>query len=654
MTNRQLSPLSRPKSHAMRNQVEPVLIQSSSHWKAPVPYIFSCILWLILSIGSITFIPFATQAAGLNDTGQDDCFNGAELVPCMENNTGDNSPYPRQDGQYGWDARARASQLEKIGGGMAGFDFTALDTNGNPTTPASGARPHPCVRDNVTGLMWEVGLHNMNRSYTWNEANSYVDAVNTASLCGYKDWRLPMPQELVGILNYGLDYTARIDARYFPNTTFSFFWSSSQDANVSDGAWSVHPYYGYVDYHVSEKLAIRLVRGGQVFGSFVEKGDGTVTDTSTELMWAKCSEGQTVPTCTSTNFPTTMNWSYALDAAKNSQLGGHNDWRLPNLKELQSLVDYSRSSPAINPTHFPNTLNNFFWTSTGDLNSVWSVNFGNGLVSSSGRSGSYAVRLVRGGQSFDYLAPINGSCGTANDQSLNSTPTSGFCSAGTPSLVSGSGPWNWICSGSNGGASANCSASVAQPYVDIKVNGQDGHLTIPENTKITLTLFLNPGSWAGRTVDTWVEAETPFGIYYYSQDRLWQQGLPFRFANGQLANLSGQVILNDYKVPAGSYKVTFAVDDNYNGSIENGSIERTWKDSVEITSKKDQSSVGCRGLWHPDQWYNIGIAEENVVACRGPRGPLFGNMQEAHVCEATGWSVTTQSTDGCSEPPDGT
>ena len=60
-------------------------------------------------------------------------------------------------------------------------------------------------------------------------------------------------------------------------------------------------------------------------------------------MWAKCSEGQSGTNCTGD--AKTMNWSAALTAANNSNLGGYNDWRLPNFKELQALVDYSRYDP---------------------------------------------------------------------------------------------------------------------------------------------------------------------------------------------------------------------------------------------------------------------------------------------------------------------
>ncbi|CAK0762745.1 exported hypothetical protein [Gammaproteobacteria bacterium] len=145
-------------------------------------------VWAILVLAWLGLVPLAHAA--LNDTGQDTCFDGARLVACTEANTGDNAANPRQDGRYGRDAQARAGQLAKTGGGMAGFDFTALDASGHPTIPKSGATPHPCVKDNVTGLTWEVktadgGLHDQDKTYTWDNAPSYVAAVNAAGVQGH-------------------------------------------------------------------------------------------------------------------------------------------------------------------------------------------------------------------------------------------------------------------------------------------------------------------------------------------------------------------------------------------------------------------------------------------------------------------------------------
>ena len=87
---------------------------------------------------------------------------------------------------------------------------------------------------------------------------------------------------------------------------------------------------------------------------FIDNGDGTVSDTTTGLMWQKATA------------PGTYTWQQALAYCENLVLpaGGYSDWRLPDRNELQSLVDYSRYNPAINTTYFPNTVASYYWSST--------------------------------------------------------------------------------------------------------------------------------------------------------------------------------------------------------------------------------------------------------------------------------------------------
>jgi Protein of unknown function (DUF1566) len=89
-------------------------------------------------------------------------------------------------------------------------------------------------------------------------------------------------------------------------------------------------------------------------------------------------------------------WIAAINAAN---LGGHNDWRIPNVKELQSIVDYSRIGPAANV--LGSTAAEFYWSSTshaGSSSFAWFVNFFGGDVSLGGKGASLRVRAVRGGR----------------------------------------------------------------------------------------------------------------------------------------------------------------------------------------------------------------------------------------------------------------
>lgn len=142
-------------------------------------------------------------------------------------------------------------------------------------------------------------------------------------------------------------------------------------------------------------------------------GDGTVTDTRTGLMWKQCLEGQDAASNCAGN-GTTMDWQAALAHAEAHTFAGYSDWRLPNRKELESLVERCRRSPAINQEIFNNTPSSNVWSGSpyaGDSNGVWGVHFGYGYAiaysSSDGRNFGSRVRLVRAGQSFAPLFPIS-------------------------------------------------------------------------------------------------------------------------------------------------------------------------------------------------------------------------------------------------------
>ena len=141
---------------------------------------------------------------------------------------------------------------------------------------------------------------------------------------------------------------------------------------------------------------------------FTVNANGTVTQTTTGLMWKQCNEGLSGANC-ATGTVTYLTWSDALLAARNSTFAGYTDWRLPNKQELESLVDDSCFA-AINDTVFPNTVADWTWTSTtlaAGPASAWIVFFGHGDSNASNKAGDdVAVRLVRGGQSFDALAAV--------------------------------------------------------------------------------------------------------------------------------------------------------------------------------------------------------------------------------------------------------
>ncbi len=168
--------------------------------------------------------------------------------------------------------------------GHAGFSFTKLSAAGAPL--AASAANWSCVKDNVTGLIWEVkttdgGMHDSSNTYTWynpyintnggdagtesgaDDTDSFVKAVNAASLCGASDWRMPTIDELVSIVDYSASEPS-IDTAFFPNNTSSgYYWSSSPKASNSDYALDVRFSNGFPRYHSKQNgFHVRLVRSG--------------------------------------------------------------------------------------------------------------------------------------------------------------------------------------------------------------------------------------------------------------------------------------------------------------------------------------------------------------------------------------------------------
>lgn len=135
---------------------------------------------------------------------------------------------------------------------------------------------------------------------------------------------------------------------------------------------------------------------------FLLNPDGTVTDLTTELVWSRCAFGQSWDSGKCVGEPTQLNWLDAHLAARDFVLGGRGDWRVPNIKELNSIVDIA-CSPALNTNIFgkisdTNKLN--FWTSTivtTDDREAYGIQFDSARDYSFVKVMPISVRFVRGG-----------------------------------------------------------------------------------------------------------------------------------------------------------------------------------------------------------------------------------------------------------------
>jgi len=257
----------------------------------------------------------------------------------------------------------------------------------------------PDYKDNGNGTITDL-----NTGLTWVKARgekmTWDDAVAGAAKCragGFSDWRMPAIKELYSLINFngGCGGTEANSRPYLDTKHFDFVYGdTSKGVRIIDCQdWSATQYTGktmggnatvfgvnFADGRIkgypkafpngrSARMYARYVRGNPAYGKndFHDNGDGTLTDRATGLMWQKADSGKG------------LNWEEALawvQVKNREKYLGHNDWRLPDTKELQSIVDYTRSptatqSPAISPLFQVTQLSDgeypFFWTSTTHL-----------------------------------------------------------------------------------------------------------------------------------------------------------------------------------------------------------------------------------------------------------------------------------------------
>jgi len=287
------------------------------------------------------------------DTGQTHCFNDSQSIIC-----------PTSGGEfYGQDAQYQGN-------------VSSYTNNGDGT-----------ITDNVTGLMWQKDPGD---KIYYSEA---VDGAESFDLAGYTDWRAPTIKELYSLMDFqGTDPSADAseeDITPFIDTDyFDFQYGDTQTGDrLIDSQWVTSTVYksttmndqecffgvNFADGRIkcyptsSGKKYFAIYVRGDSYGEndFANNNDGTVSDKSTGLVWQQTDNG------------TPILWKNALPYCESLELADQTDWRLPNVKELQSIVDYDRSpnitnSPAIHPVFQSTIIKNeadqddygFYWTST--------------------------------------------------------------------------------------------------------------------------------------------------------------------------------------------------------------------------------------------------------------------------------------------------
>lgn len=299
--------------------------------------------------------------------------------------------------------------------------FYGQDANYEGNQPSYQDNGDGTITDLVTGLMWVKTPDMDNDSdIDVDDKMSYeesIAAADTFSLAGYNDWRLPSIKEMYSLIIFsgldpsGYEGTSTEDLVPFINTDYFDFAYGDLNAgeriidaqmastniyvgttmngdetmfgvNFADGRIKGYGTGSMPGQTQAKQFYVMYVRGNTNYGvnEFVDNGDGTITDNATGLMWTQNDNGEG------------LLWEDALSFAENYSYAGHSDWRLPNVKELQGIVDYTRSpstsnSAAIDPIFNCSQITDeggninypFYWSGTTHAN--WHENAPGGFGS---------------------------------------------------------------------------------------------------------------------------------------------------------------------------------------------------------------------------------------------------------------------------------
>ena len=213
------------------------------------------------------------------------------------------------------------------------------------------------VTDNVTGLMWQDD--NSIPNLTYSQATSYCANLN---LDGHTDWRLPESEEMLGLIDFSQD-TNYIDTA-FVNTSSSYYWTNTLYYSTPLFYPPFYDYYyhlvqfynyGYVDTYARSDTYryVRCVRGEKRVPALTrDSGRGVVIDTQSKLIWQD------------NTLPSTRTWQNAISYCEALTHDGSSNWRLANINELMSVIDFQNPNGVLNSVFSNNPSK--VWSSTYD------------------------------------------------------------------------------------------------------------------------------------------------------------------------------------------------------------------------------------------------------------------------------------------------
>ncbi|NOT83179.1 MAG: DUF1566 domain-containing protein [Methylococcaceae bacterium] len=239
---------------------------------------------------------------------------------------------------------------------------------------------------------------------------------------------------------------------------------------------------------------------------FTDNSDGTVTHKPTGLIWQRCAVGQIWDGVSCTGNAEKYNWDSPVNPP--ASFAGKNDWRVPNIAELQTLTERDNYSPGINSRYFSDVKGEFRSSSLSKNRSIWFVLFGLGYTDTSDRSifNVGVIRLVRGGQAIDPL----------HDEY---TPTSAFADHGDGTVIHKSTGLIWQrcaigqtwTAGACNGVAADYTWAQAKALSSNAANKNDWRLPTP-NELATIVEYQS----ISPAINSIIFANTPVALFWSS------------------------------------------------------------------------------------------------------------------------------------------
>jgi hypothetical protein len=219
------------------------------------------------------------------------------------------------------------------------------------------------VEDRWTGLLWHKNANMAEFPLIWEEAFNFIEGLNNAGSSGINSWRLPTRSELFSLISHQHINPALPEHHPFANVFNGYYWTQTECSRLPDQAWYIHLGGGRVYRGMKHGSYIVWPVAGKIKNQSANDRfhtDGITTyDSLTNRTWFVGKEPPRVP----------VTWKEAIDYIKdlNKRNGGFSDWRLPNIRELESLVDTTEHSPAFSVPNAFGKIEEGYWSSTTSL-----------------------------------------------------------------------------------------------------------------------------------------------------------------------------------------------------------------------------------------------------------------------------------------------